>query len=406
MKKSTFLALGLLMAAPVFAAEQPHVLKDAEQALKSGKTPQEVIEILTPAFSDPATSGLAQTYFIPGKALFGNYDELFALKQFGKLPENGDATMVSDLLDGYVYLKKALPLDTVVDAKGKTKTKYSKEIVNMVKGHHGDFNSVAVQAWELKDYAKAYKAWEDYFEVIETPAFDVKNIPADSTLAEVRFNQAIAAWQADSLQQALAAFEKSKTLGYNKKQLYDYAIAVATNLKDDAAIYAWATAGNEIFGAEEPSYLGYIINHYLQSKDFDKAFSMVDEAIAKNPGNGQYYVVKGILYDNQDKKDDAKAMFAKAIEISPDNSQANLLYGRALCNEAYALSDTAPTSPEESQKFYDEKIVPLFKEAAQYLEKAYDLDNNSVDALNYLENVYYNLHDENMMKDVEARKNK
>ncbi len=405
MKKLTILTAGLLIGTLAMPA-QKQVLKDAEQAMKDGKAPAEVVTIITPAFSDPETAEMAQTYFIPGKAYFSDYDDLFALKQFNKLPEDGNAKMVTDMLEGYTFFMKALPLDTVVDAKGKVKTKYSKDIVNTIRGHHSDFNNAAIAAWELKDYPSAYKAWADYFEVIDNPVLAPKSLPADTILAEIRFNQALAAWQADQLADALAAFEKSKAMGYNKKQLYDYAISVASNMQNDAAVYQWATEAEPLYGNEDPNYLGFIINHYLQSKDFDKAFSMIDEAIAKNPSNAQYYVVKGILYDNQDKKAEAKDMFKKALEVDSQNPMALMQYGRSLCEEAYKLSDAAPTSPEESEKYYNEKIVPIFKEAADYLERAWNLDNNNTDALRYLENVYYNLHDEQMYQDVQSRMSK
>ena len=240
--------------------------------------------------------------------------------------------------------------------------------------------------------------------MINNPSLRPENVPADTTLAEIRFNQALAAWQADKLAEALDAFTMSKNMGYNKKQLYDYAIAVATNLHKDDAVYEWAQEAQPLYGKEDPNYLGFIINHYLQAQDYDKAFSMIDEAIANSPDNAQYYVVKGILYDNQDKK--AEAMFKKAIEIDENNAMAQMQYGRALCEEAYKLSDAAPTSPAESEAYYNEKIVPLFKEAADYLEKAWNIDNNNTDALRYLENVYYNLHDDAMLKDVESRMGK
>lgn len=405
MKKLSILAAGLLIGTLAMPAQE-QVLKDAERAMKDGKAPAEVLTIITAAFNDPATAQLAQTYFIPGKAFYANYDELFALKQFNKLPEDGSAKMVDDVLQGYEYFIKALPLDSLPDAKGKVKPKYSKEIVGTIQGHHNDFNNAAIAAWELKQYDKAYKAWQYYFDVINNPSLRPKNVPADTTLAEIRFNQALAAWQADKLAEALDAFTMSKNMGYNKKQLYDYAIAVATNLHKDDAVYEWAQEAQPLYGKEDPNYLGFIINHYLQAQDYDKAFSMIDEAIANSPDNAQYYVVKGILYDNQDKKADAKAMFKKAIEIDENNAMAQMQYGRALCEEAYKLSDAAPTSPAESEAYYNEKIVPIFKEAADYLEKAWNIDNNNTDALRYLENVYYNLHDDAMLKDVESRMGK
>lgn len=406
MKKHLVLAAAALAFGATSAYAQADVLKAAERAQKEGKAPAEVVTIITPAFSNPETSSLAQTYFIPGKAYFAEFDQLFGLKSVGKLPENGDVKMANDLLEGYGYFVKALPLDSVVDEKGKVKTKYSKDIVNTVAGHVNDYNNAALAFWEAKDYNGAYRAWDTYTSIFATEPFASKvKAPADTIIGEIFFNQALAAWQADSLSNALKSFEKAKVKGYHKKQLYDYAIAVASSIPDQDAVFAWATEGHKLYGAEDANYLGHIINTYLQSKDFDKAFAAIDQAIATDPTNAQYYFVKGILYDNQDKKAEAKAMFKKALELNPENVGALTQYGAALCQEAYAVSDAAPTTltSAESQKYFDEKIKPLFQEAAVYLEKAWELDNNNTEALRYLDNVYYNLRDEAKQNEIQQR---
>lgn len=410
MNKHLVLAAAALSLGVSAAYAQADVLKAAERAQKEGKSPAEVVTIITPAFSNPETAKSAQTFYIPGKAFFAEFDQLFGLKQFNKLPENGDVTMANDLLNGYDYYVKALPLDTVVDEKGKVKTKYSKDIINTITGHVADFSNAAITFWNEKDYNNSYRAFGIYTDVYETEPFasKFKEHPADTVLGEIYYNQALAAWQADSLQNALGAFANAKRKGYNKKQLYDYALAVATGLDDKNAIYEWAVAGNEAFGAEDANYLGNIINIYLQTQEFDKAFAAVDQAIANDPNNSQLYFIKGVLYDNQNKKADAKAMFKKAIDMNPENVSALTQYGAALCQEAYALSDEAPTtlSSAETAKYFDEKLRPLFEEAAIYLEKAWELDNDNIDALRYLDNVYYNLRDEAKQNEIQERMNR
>ncbi len=64
MKKISFLALSLAVAAS--ASAQVSVVKEAERAMKGGEEAAKVVTIITPAFSDPATAQMAQTYFIPG----------------------------------------------------------------------------------------------------------------------------------------------------------------------------------------------------------------------------------------------------------------------------------------------------------------------------------------------------
>lgn len=407
MKKQLVAAAAILMGVISMPA-QPQVLKDAERAMKGGKAPAEVVALITPAFSNPETKEMAQTYYIPGKAMFNEFDELFTKKQFNALPENGAIIMADDLLGGYGFFMQALALDSVPDNKGKIKTKYSKEIVNTLGGHYGDFHEAALAYWEVQNYNGAYNAWDAFLTIVQDPRFvrQLPQVPADSVVGEIAFNQGIAAWQAENLPNALASFQLAKSKGYSKKQVYDYSLAVAAGMEDKDATFAIASEALPIYGKEDPTYIGYIIDYYLQSKEFDKAFNMIDQAIANDPTNSQYYLVKGILYDNQDKKAEAKATFAKAIELDDTNWQAIFQYGRALCEEAYALSDSAPTNPAESEAFYNNKIVPLFKEAADYLERSWSLNNDNTEALRYLENVYYNLHDDVKMESVENRKNR
>lgn len=398
MRKITI--MGACIIAAFAANAQQSVVKDAERALKSGQSAEEVAKVIAPALTNPETAQQAQTWYIPGKAAFSQYDDLLGKKAFGKLPEGGEVLMGNLLLNGYDYFTKALPLDSLPNEKGKVKPKYSKEIHSTIAGHYTDYNNAAIAFWEAKDYGKAYDAWELFCTI---PASFKVNAPADSTMGEIRYNQALAAWQNENYEAALSSFMKAKDLGYKKKNLYDYAIAVASQAKNDDAVYDLAKEAQGLYGKEDPNYVGYMINRYLQNKEYDQAFSIIDEAIAADPNNAQYYVVKGILLSETDKKADAKDMFKKALAIDSYNSMALYQYGRALCEEAYALGEIAPTSPAESQKFFDEKIKPLFLEAADYLENAYNVDNNNTDALRYLENVYYNLQDEAKLQDVQNR---
>ncbi|MDE6109571.1 MAG: hypothetical protein K2F72_04715, partial [Muribaculaceae bacterium] len=361
---------------------------------------EEVVAIVTPAFTDPETATLAQTWYIPGKAAYLQYDDLYGVKTLGKLPEGGEVLMGNLLIDGYGYFTKALPFDSLPNEKGKVKPKYSKEIHSTIAGHYTDYNNAAIAFWEAKDYGKAYEAWELFCTI--PGKFNV-NAPADTTMGEIRYNQALAAWQNENYEAALASFLKAKDLGYTKKNLYDYAIAVASQAKNDDAVYNLAKEAQGLYGKEDPNYVGYMINRYLQNQQFDEAYTIIDEAIANDPDNAQYYVVKGILLSENGKKAEAKDFFKKAIALDAANSMALYQYGRALCEEAYALGDTAPTSPKESEIFFEEKIKPLFLEAADYLERAYDEDNNNTDALRYLENAYYNLRDEQKLQDVQNR---
>lgn len=402
MKKIILLGATLVCGLSAFA--QANVIKDAERAMKAKEPMKKVVEIVTPAFTNPETQGQAQTWFIPGKAAFNEYDNLLGLEQFGKLPEDGKATMGKNLLDGYDYMMKALSLDTVIDPKGKPKTKYSKDIINVLVGHYPDYNNNAINLWNLQDYKGAYKAWDIYLNMSAQPAkFKGIQVPADTILSEIAYNQALAAWQADDRQASLKCFLKSKDLGYAKKQIYDYAISVASELGDSATLLSLANEAMPLFGDEDPLYLNLIINDYLIKQDYPNALKYINEAIAKNPTNAEYYVVLGVIYDTQEKRTEAKDAYKKALAVDSNNAKANYYLGRAIYQDAYEVSDKSPSDASQIDAYFKANVKPLLEESAKYLEIANQLDPENPDPLKLLENVYYSLNDEAKLNDVQNR---
>lgn len=112
----------------------------------------------------------------------------------------------------------ALPLDTVVNEKGKVKTKYSKDIIKTIAGHYNDFDNAARFLWEAQDFEGAYTAWDIFLKLPNNPTIAKSlTIPHDSIMGELAYNQALAAWQANKLDSALTAFDYARSKGYNKK---------------------------------------------------------------------------------------------------------------------------------------------------------------------------------------------
>lgn len=420
------LFLAALAAGIAFGANaQLDVLKAAEKAQKSGKPFLEVEEMITPAFTNPETNSLAQTYFIPGKSAFDEYDHLTGIRAIKRTVSLEDSVAMNrDLLSGYKYYMKALPLDSVADAKGKVKTKYSKEIVNTIAGHYNDFCNIGVYLWDGQDYKGAYEAWNAVVALPSHPAFSklLANAMPDSLLANYAYNQALAAWQAKMYPEALKSFDKAVELGDNRLDIYKYAVGCALEANDEAQLLRWSKRGDELFGKTNTDFIGNIVNVYLQKKDFDNAFAIINEAIGKNPGIAQYYVIRGVLQENKNDNSSARDDYRKASELDPQNAQALYYYGRQICNQAFELNDEAPTTQAEYTAFYNEKIRPLFEQAIVVLEDAYkkdqaviedsatpdykraDAETRMGEVLNYLENIYYNLHDEAMLNDVKKRK--
>lgn len=401
MKKKLFFGL-CVAAATVTATAQVNAVKEAERAAKDGNY-KAAMELLQPAFTNEETANDAKTWFVAGKAEFDLYDNQYALKSIGK--EADAKAMGAALINGYGYLTKALPLDSLPNEKGKIKPRFSKEIVKLIQSHYNDFNNAAIFMWEAQDWQGAYDAWNVLINAPSDPVLGA-NAPkayADSILAEIIYNQGLAAWQMDSLSMSLACFEKAIEKGYSKKQVFDYAINHAAQLRDNEKVYQLAEQAYKLHGSENPLYLQLMINGRIEHEQYDEAGQMLDDAIAANPDDAQLYYVKGILEESQKKDDEAYKMYEIAIEKNPELAQAQYALGRSICTKAYKINDEAVNKPNaEYQKIREEQVNPLFRKAAEYLERALEIDpDNSHDVRVYLKNIYYNLGDDANLKRIE-----
>ena len=401
MKKKLFFGL-CVAAATVTATAQVNAVKEAERAAKDGNYVA-AMELLKPAFTNDETANDAKTWFVAGKAGFEYYDNQYALKSIGK--EADAKAMGAALINSYGYLTKALPLDSLPNEKGKIKPRFSKEIVKLIQSHYNDFNNAAIFMWEAQDWQGAYDAWNVLINAPSDPILGA-NAPkayADSTLAEIIYNQGLAAWQMDSLSMSLACFEKAIEKGYSKKQVFDYAINHAAQLRDNEKVYQLAEQAYKLHGSENPLYLQLMINGRIEHEQYDEARQMLDDAIAANPDDAQLYYVKGVLFESQKNEDEAFKMFEEAVKLNPELAIAQYYLGRSICNKAYKINDEATSkSNAEYQKIREEQVNPLFREAAEHLERALEIDpDNSHDVRVYLKNIYYNLGDDANLKRIE-----
>lgn len=407
MKKSLFFLA--CAAATLSMGAQQQVVKDAEKAMKSGKDYTVVYEMILPAMSNPATANDAATYYIPGKAGFNQYDKMLGQRQLGMLGDGGEVVMAEALMGGYENMMKALPLDTVLDAKGKVKTKYSKDILNVISGHYNDFTQVGVDLYNAKRFKDAYKAWMTFAEISENPAkYGVKLdlLQPDSVVANFIMNAALAAWQDSDNALAAKTFKEAAEKGYDKENVWQYGLATAIQADDPETLLYFANKGNELYGDTDNQYINSLINYYLKSEKYDEAIAYLDEAIAKKPEVSQYYALEGVIYESQDKMPEAMELYRNAVALDENNGLANYYYGRGLSIEAGKLADDFTGTEAEFRAYNEKELLPRYKEAIRILEKAYEYDeNNRPYTLNLLEQLYYVTNDEAGMKSVEDRKN-
>lgn len=408
MKKSMIMGLCLLATAPAFG--QLSLVKEADRALGGAKTYGEftqAVAMLKPAFTNPETEKEAATYAAPAKAAYKLFDRIFAEKQFGKDVNLVDMSNV--LMEGYGFAMKALDYDSVPDAKGKIKAKFSKDLVSQICGHANDYQNAGAIYWEAKDFARAYDAFTTYLDVVGNPRFG-KLAPAqipDSARAQIDLFAAYAAMNCDKLPQALQSFDNMVALGgISDPQAYDFAYNAAfQNNKDFPRMVKYLEQAVSRFGQTQPRFMEFLVNVHIDNKDYDKAKKLLDDAIAANPDDSGYYFSQGFLYQTMNDNDNAKASYKKAIQLDAKNARALFYYGNLLAQEFDALdqSATEKMSTAEYNKYFATTLTPILQEVRDNCEAAYAADPDNMDnALRILRTVYYRLGDDQNLKRVEG----
>lgn len=260
-----------------------------------------------------------------------------------------------------------------------------------------------VKEYADKQYDLAYKSF-DYYRTV---------LPEDTNAI---YYTGIAAANAKLWAPAIENYTKLLTTNYSGKQrayqdlsgfyLFNKDTAGAVKVMNEAlAKYPGDAALNK-----------RLIELNLQMGKRDEVLKQIETTIASDPKNKTLYYYAGITYTqvaddaakkatkekdpaalatlNKTKTDyQAKAIdaYKKALEIDPNYFQANLNLGYVLISPALDLYNAANKLPVNKQKEYDADIAQantMFDAAKPYLQKAVDLNPKSVNALSNLK-LYY-----------------
>lgn len=357
---------------------------------------------LKPALSNEATKNLAETWWIAARIEFGIYDKNRVNKSVGNTFDVKE--MGKSLVNGFDYCKKALKLDTVPETnrdgspkidkatqKQKVKTKFSKEIWNKMMGYVVDYAAAGADLYKAKDMDNAYKLWEIYYELVQTPQHVVKHkVDPDSVIGEMRYFQAMAATQIKKLSEAHTLFTQAREFGIVKKSAFDHDINVLHILGDTASMVKVARDAYKLYGHQDVQYMRIMINDCISRGNMKEAEVMLDQAILMDSLNANYFTIKGHIVESQSTILEARPYYMRAVELASDVYQTNFDAGRCFYLEALQYIQD---NPKKSSSKLMKEVNPIFDKAKSYIEKAFQIKNDSVDARSILRDIYYRLND-------------
>ncbi len=317
------------------------------------------------AITNEKTSDKAKTWFTRGEIYEGMNNSPIYKKSLG----TEDGTKIA-----YESYSKAISLD------GKDGD-YGKQAAAKLDGLYGLALNAGVESYNNKDFAKAMEGYR--------MAQQIR--PQDTT---AYLYAAYAAEANENFAGAKEMYGKLAGIGYKSPQMYGRLLQIARQEKNDAAAMQVvqdalkAYPNNKSFMLEE-------LNMYLSAGRGKEALDKIDRAIAADPTNSNLYAVKGSILDQDKQSAKALEAYQKAVQIDPNNFDANFNVGIYNYNKAAELYTKAAkmslTDYQKSGKKLETEGKKYFQDALPYFEKSLEVQPDDRATISALQKIYLRL---------------
>lgn len=173
--------------------------------------------------------------------------------------------------------------------------------------------------------------------------------------------------------------------------------------KDDEAIKFIEEAKKE-----DPNNIDLIVgegNYYLKKKDNKKFAEAMQKAVELEPNNKIYNFNLGIANLNLKNYEEAEKFFNKTIELDKSYIPAYLGIANIAIEKDEKITEKINNSLDNEKLYnkYMKEHEDLFRELLPVLEKAYSVNNNDIDIIRMLKNVYSDLEMSAKAKEFKAK---
>jgi tetratricopeptide (TPR) repeat protein len=253
------------------------------------------------------------------------------------------------------------------------------------------FINQGVSKYQANDYEGAYTNFEKAV-MISTLSFK-----ADTQLY---YFASLAAMKAKKFEEAITLNDFLIQLNFGadddeKVGVYLNQAVAYRETGDTVKMLTTLEKGIEKFPAANYPLVIETFNYYVNKGESEKAFEYINIAIESNKEDAQFYVIRGTLLEEMKRKQEAEADYLKAIELQPDNFDANYSLGAFYYNTAVDTLDWAdkniPINKFADLDKYKAIANDYFKKSSPYLEKSHATQPDNMNVLGTLKTIYYRL---------------
>lgn len=393
MKKIAITVFALALATCGFA--QKKNVSNAEAKLYDPVDYAGAKKLIEAAILDSTTANQTKTYWVASQVYYGLYTS-----------ENDIEAKSENIIKAVDAYKKVAELDVLPNEKGQVKPKYAKQINSKLQLGADCLYNTGVDSYLQQKYGQAVTLWSKYIELADSPVAEKLNLKSDTTYNQIKsyiIEASVKKNNGDYDATALKYMNELKSDPKYARSMYEWSYQAYEKKGDSQNVISTLKEAIKKFPNDNSYFVGSLINHYRENNMDTEALAYVDEAIAQNPKDVQYYLIKAQIYLRKENFDKAIESSKKAIEVDPNNFNANYFCGFSYIKKGEAAMDVA-NKIKDNAKFKKAKDLALeqFKNSITFLENARSVNPNDVDNLSLLKTSYYRLGNGTKYNEIDA----
>lgn len=262
------------------------------------------------------------------------------------------------------------------------KKEYNVDIKKRLLVVSNQFSNRGVDEYNQYKYAEALNSFEKSLEIQKMPMiFNVDTMGI--------YNAAMSALNSNNNAKAKEYFQKLIDLNYGGAKIF---VLMSELFQKEKNFDKSIEILNKALSKHPEEYtiiVDQLINVYLSDNRIAEAKNTLNDAVAKNPKNSQYYYVISSLYDTEKEFEIVEKNLLKALELKPDyidaaNNLAILYYNQAIIVNK-SLNGITDNMLYKAEK---DKVEVLFKKSIPYFEKVRVAMPNDVQTKDNLKFLY------------------
>jgi tetratricopeptide (TPR) repeat protein len=317
------------------------------------------------AIEHPKTKDKAKTWFYRGVI----YQDMIGNPIYGKLVDDKTPDIVVE------------SFNKTVEIDGKD-GQYGKQVPERLQTLYGQVLNQAVEFHNSQNWDQAIAKYD----------LASRISPKDTTAL---LYAAYASTAKQDYPGAIKYYDKLIGIGHNTEDIYKAKVQLLEETKAaDDAVFAAVEEGlkvhpNSVYLMQEE------LKYYLKNDRADEAMARLDKAIAADPKNASLYAVKGNLQERKKDIDGAYGSYKKAIEIDPNNFDAQFNLGVLEYNKGSEVNNKAAkmdyATYQKKGKGLEAQAKKHYEAALPYFEGALKAQPEDRATLQNLQRVYTRL---------------